>query len=252
MRRSLGCSGATSRKLKGDTSLHMRKAAARPRRVSLGLSRFLGKERILGSGVAGQGQGWRPGGPALLPRARVAPVREVKVVPTQPGGGQRVAASSRRLGVQGAEARGGRGAHGVGRGVSLQGKQVVRGEAAGAVSKPRTRRKRAWKETEAPPPASAFGAALCLSASEGSPPRARVNSQKEKGYQNPARSEAELATDAPPHPHRRTHGLADTRPPTRTAGGPDPPASRSPSHLRCARREPGRRGPEPGQEQERG
>ena len=48
MRRSLGCSGATSRKLKGDTSLHLRKAAARPRRVSLGLSRFLGKERILG------------------------------------------------------------------------------------------------------------------------------------------------------------------------------------------------------------
>ena len=68
MRKSLGCSGATSRKLKGDTSLHMRKAAARPRRVSLGLSRFLGKERILGweswSGVAArqhrpplQGQG---------------------------------------------------------------------------------------------------------------------------------------------------------------------------------------------------
>lgn len=56
MRRSLGCSGATSRKLKGDTSLHMRKAVARPRRVSLGLSRFRGKERILGwgsrSGVA--------------------------------------------------------------------------------------------------------------------------------------------------------------------------------------------------------
>lgn len=50
MRRSLGCSGATSRKLKGDTSLHMRKAVARPRRVSLGLSRFRGKERILGWG----------------------------------------------------------------------------------------------------------------------------------------------------------------------------------------------------------
>lgn len=51
MRRSLGCSGATSRKLKGDTSLHMRKAVARPRRVSLGLSRFRGKERILGWGL---------------------------------------------------------------------------------------------------------------------------------------------------------------------------------------------------------
>lgn len=33
----------------------MRKAAARPRRVSLGLSRFRGKERILGEG---RGQEW--------------------------------------------------------------------------------------------------------------------------------------------------------------------------------------------------
>lgn len=48
IRRSLGCSAATSRKLNGDTSLHMRKAAARPCRVSLGLSRFRGKDRILG------------------------------------------------------------------------------------------------------------------------------------------------------------------------------------------------------------
>lgn len=59
MRRSLGCSGATSRKLKGDTSLHMRKAVARPRRVSLGLSRFRGKERILGWGLRSRVVGGR-------------------------------------------------------------------------------------------------------------------------------------------------------------------------------------------------
>lgn len=58
MRMSLGCSGATSRKLKGDTSLHMRKAAARPRRVSLGLSRFRGKDRTLRCGAT---LGRRPG-----------------------------------------------------------------------------------------------------------------------------------------------------------------------------------------------
>lgn len=139
MRRSLGCSGATSRKLKGDTSLHMRKAAARPRRVSLGLSRFLGKERILGweswSGVAARQH--RP-----PPRARVAPVCEVEVVPVQPGRGQRVAASAGRWGVRRAKAWGGEHTRGRGHSVSLRGKQVPRGEAAGTVPKPRGNRPR--------------------------------------------------------------------------------------------------------------
>lgn len=98
MRRSLGCSGATSRKLKGDTSLHMRKAVARPRRVSLGLSRFRGKERILGWGLrlrAVAGLGHAPLRPPSW--ATVTPVGEVEVVPAQPGWGQRVAASAGQL-----------------------------------------------------------------------------------------------------------------------------------------------------------
>lgn len=126
MRRSLGCSGATSRKLKGDTSLHMRKAAARPLRVSLGLSRFRGKERILGqesmSGTAASL--WLPS----LPRVRGAPVREVEVVPAQPGWSQRVAASAGRTGGHQAGAQGGEDTRGVGHSnVSLQGKQMLVG-----------------------------------------------------------------------------------------------------------------------------
>lgn len=76
--RSLGRCRGTSLKLNGDTSLHMRKAAASPRRVSLALRRFLGKDRIL-QGHTGQPQenappssnSWRLPG---LPQPRISPV----------------------------------------------------------------------------------------------------------------------------------------------------------------------------------
>lgn len=45
--KSLSERDGTSLKLNGETSLHIRKAAANPFRVSLLLMRFLGKERIL-------------------------------------------------------------------------------------------------------------------------------------------------------------------------------------------------------------
>lgn len=129
MRRSLGCSGATSRKLKGDTSLHMRKAVARPRRVSLGLSRFRGKERILGWGLKSRVAarlGHAP--PPPPPWAAVTPVGEVEVIPAQPGGGQRVAASAGRLEGQRTGSWSGEDTRGVGCGdVSLQGKRVLVG-----------------------------------------------------------------------------------------------------------------------------
>lgn len=123
----------------------MRKAAARPRRVSLGLSRFRGKERILGWGSrSGVAAGLLPRAPA--PQARVAPVCEVEVVPAQPGRGQRVAASAGRLGEQRTGPRGGEDTPGVGRGgVFLQRKQVLRGGSRGCLMQ-NARKRRAVSE----------------------------------------------------------------------------------------------------------
>lgn len=78
-------------------------------------------------------------------RARAALVRKVEVFPTQPGRGQRVAASAGRRGLRRTEVPGGQDARSLGRSVSLEGKQVLRGKAVGTVPKPQVARKRAWK-----------------------------------------------------------------------------------------------------------
>lgn len=83
--------------------------------------------------------------PPARARARAALVRKVEVFPTQPGRGQRVAASAGRRGVRRTEAPGGQDTRSLGSSVALEGKQVLRGEAVGTVPKSQVSRKRAWK-----------------------------------------------------------------------------------------------------------
>lgn len=56
--RSLSTWRGTSLKLNGETSLHIRNAAASPLRVSLAFMRFLGKERILQGHRTTSGKCW--------------------------------------------------------------------------------------------------------------------------------------------------------------------------------------------------
>lgn len=163
------------------------------------------------------------------------------MVPTQPGRGQRVAASAGRVGGQRTGAQGGEDPRRVRRGVSLQRKQVLWGRCRGC-AQVRNSRKRGQELTgwglhggervDAP--------IFCFSAFSGFLPQASVTftaRKKKDPNGKPGRSGRSWRPDAVPHAHPgQTHGLADTRTPAL-----DRRVWRT--HLPCARGGPGRRGP---------